>query len=135
MGEVSEDELADLLSLSELPLGAFDGETLLGFVLCLIPGTRYGSPNYAWFNQRYTRFFYVDRVAVGEAYRDGGVGTKLYSKVIAEAHQRQVPIAAEVSLRPPNLGSMRFHGRHEFIEVGTLEHGDKSVTMLLRQAE
>jgi hypothetical protein len=37
---------ADLLSLSEFPLGNFNGDETLGFVLCLPPGTRYAVPNF-----------------------------------------------------------------------------------------
>ena len=55
-GKVSHDEMADLFSLSELPIGVFDGDEMLGFVLCLTPRTRYASLNYAWFNQRYQEF-------------------------------------------------------------------------------
>ena len=131
-GKVSHDEMADLFSLSELPIGVFDGEEMLGFVLCLTPRTRYASLNYAWFNQRYQEFLYVDRIAVAEKHRDQGIGTLLYQKVIAYAEQQACPVAAEVSLKPPNPGSIRFHHRHNFTEVGVFEQGEKSVTMMLR---
>lgn len=133
VGQVTEDALADLLSLAELPLGAWDGEELVGFVLCLLPGTRYGSLNYAWFNERYDAFLYVDRIAVAERHRDRQVGSALYARVIAYAEERGWPVAAEVSLKPPNPGSMRFHGRHGFVEVGTLHHPYQSVTMVMRE--
>ena len=42
------------------------------------------------------------------------------------------PVAAEVSLKPPNPDSIRFHKRHGFAEVGILHHEEKSVTMMLR---
>lgn len=132
VGKISEAGLADLLSLSTLSLGAFDGNELVGFVLCLLPGTRYGSPNYAWFNQRYEEFLYVDRIAVTPSHRDRQVGTRLYTDVIAHAEAHGWPVAAEVSLDPPNPGSMRFHERHGFAEVGTLHHEAQSVAMLLR---
>tara|TARA_B110001452_G_scaffold263289_1_gene264519 strand:- start:688 stop:1167 length:480 start_codon:yes stop_codon:yes gene_type:complete len=131
-GQVSHDEMTDLLSLSELPIGVFERDALLGFVLCLVPRTKYGSLNYAWFNQRYEEFLYVDRIAVAEKHRDRGIGTLLYQKVIAYAEQRACPVAAEVNLKPPNPGSIRFHHRHNFTEVGVFEQGEKSVTMMLR---
>ena len=59
-GKVTEAEMADLLGLSELALGYDDDNVLTGFVLCLLPKTTYGSLNYAWFNQRYDEFLYVD---------------------------------------------------------------------------
>jgi predicted GNAT superfamily acetyltransferase len=131
-GKVSVVEMVDLLHLSELALGAFDGDRLLGYVLCLLPRTRYGSLNYAWFNQRHEVFLYVDRIAVAEEARNEGVGTLLYERVFAEAAQRKAPITAEVSLRPPNPGSMRFHARHKFDEIGVFENGEKAVTMFIR---
>ena len=133
VGKVSEAAMADLLTLAELPLGAFEGDELVGFVLCLLPGTRYASLNYAWFNQRYDDFVYVDRIAVAKSHRDRQVGTLLYGEVIKHADERGWPIAAEVSLVPPNPGSMRFHGRHSFSEVGILEHEKQSVTMVMRE--
>ena len=132
VGKISEVALRDLLTLAELPLGIFDGPDLVGFVLCLPPGTRYGSLNYAWFNERYERFLYVDRIAVSAAYRDRQLGTELYTCVIEYAEESRRRVAAEVSLKPPNPGSMRFHARHGFIEVGILEHETQSVTMLIR---
>lgn len=132
VGKVSPEALGDLLSLTELPLGAVEGDTLLGFVLCLLPATRYGSLNYAWFNERYADFLYVDRIAVGAEQRDRGVGSLLYARVIEEAQARGVPVTAEVSLEPPNPGSMRFHGRHDFEQVGVLHHEKQAVTMVLR---
>ena len=132
VGKVSEAALADLVTLADLPLGAFDGDALVGFVLCLLPGTRYASPNYAWFNAHYDHFLYVDRIAVSRTHRNRQVGTRLYASVIDHAEKSGWPVAAEVSLAPPNPGSMRFHGRHGFSEVGTLHHESQSVTMLLR---
>ena len=132
VGEVSHHAMTNLLTLSEIPLGTFDGDKLVGFVLCLIPGTQYGSPNYAWFNSRYQRFLYVDRIAVAETHRNRGVGSRLYGRIAEEARRRHCPIAAEVSVRPLNAGSMRFHARHGFEPVGTLEHANQAVTMFLR---
>jgi len=133
VGKVSEDAITDLLALADLPLGAFEGEELVGFVLCLLPKTRYASLNYAWFNERYDQFVYVDRIAVAQAHRNRQIGALLYTKVIEHADERGWPIAAEVSLQPPNPGSMRFHQRHDFTEVGTLHHAYQAVTMLLRE--
>ena len=80
----------------------------------------------------YDEFIYVDRIAVSLDQRDKGIGSKLYEKVIAYSQENTIPIAAEVNLNPPNPGSMRFHHRFEFEEVGILHHKEKSVTMLLR---
>ena len=131
-GKVSEDEIVDLLHYSSFSVGAFDGEVLLGFVICLPPGTSYGSPNYTWFSQNYNHFLYVDRIAVSLDQRNRMIGTELYLEVFKQAANLGVPVTAEVNLRPPNPDSVRFHVRHDFVEVGQVEHGDKAVIMMLR---
>ena len=130
-GQVSPAELIALLDLASFAVGAFQDNSMLGFVICLPPRTTYGSLNYAWFNQRYDAFLYVDRIAVATEHRNRGVGSALYSQVIAEANEQAVPVAAEVNLVPPNPGSVRFQHRFNFVEVGTLAHGEKAVTMFL----
>ena len=77
VGKVSQTELANLVDLAELALGAFHEEQLVGFVICLPPGTAFSSLNYGWFNARYDEFVYVDRVAVAQAFRGRQVGTAL----------------------------------------------------------
>ena len=134
-GQISPEEMADLFSLSELPIGVFDGDEMLGFVLCLCPRTRYASLNYAWFNQRYQEFLYVDRIAVALEHRGRGIGSLLYGQVIEHGKNLQFPVTAEVNLTPPNPGSIRFHERHRFTEVGVFHQGKKSVTMMLRPVE
>ena len=133
-GEVSKEEIGQLLEFSSLSLGAYDHGKLLGFVICLPPNTAYRSLNYAWFNEHFASFVYVDRIAVSEENRNKGVGSTLYDHVVSYSKQHSVPVAAEVNQEPPNPGSMRFHDRFGFEEVGVLHHAEKSVTMFLRQA-
>ena len=44
-GQVSKEEILQLLDFSSLSLGAFSEGELLGFVICLPPKTAYGSLN------------------------------------------------------------------------------------------
>lgn len=132
-GQVSKEEISQLLNFSSLSIGAYSEGELLGFVICLPPKTAYGSLNYAWFNQQYTSFIYVDRIAVSNDHRNSGVGSALYGHVISYSQEHAIPVAAEVNLEPPNPGSMRFHHRFRFEKVGILQHQKKSVTMLLRK--
>ena len=132
VGKVTQASMQALLDFSVLPLGVTDEGALTGFVLCLLPGTQYGSPNYRWFHERYDSFLYVDRIAVGAAYRNRQIGSLLYQNVFDYAAAHSLPVAAEVSLQPPNPGSMRFHGRHGFEQVGTLNHPNQSVAMMMR---
>ncbi len=133
-GKVSKEEIGQLLEFSSLSVGVFDQSELLGFVICLPPNTAYGSLNYAWFNEHYDSFVYVDRIAVAEEKRNRGVGSSLYNHVVSYSEQHRVPIAAEVNRNPPNPGSMRFHHRFDFEEVGVLHHEEKSVTMFVKRA-
>ena len=78
-GKVSKEEIRHLLEFSSLSIGAYDQGKLLGFVICLPPKTAYGSLNYAWFNEYYGSFVYVDRIAVSEEHRNKGIGSALYN--------------------------------------------------------
>ena len=131
-GKVDEQGLLNLLEYSEISVGAYEDGELLGYVICLPPSTKYGSLNYAWFNVNMADFLYVDRIAVAQIHRDKGIGSKLYSHIIEYSSKQ---IAAEVSLNPPNLASMRFHGRFDFEKIGELHHETYSVNLMLRKAK
>ncbi|MDG1551000.1 MAG: GNAT family N-acetyltransferase [Candidatus Poseidoniaceae archaeon] len=131
-GKVTVEEVSRLIEISNISLGVYEQEQLVGFVICLSPNVDYSSLNYAWFNEKFDNFLYVDRIAVSKDHRNKGVGSYIYQKLIEISQQKNVPITAEVNLEPPNPGSMRFHHRFDFVEVGTLHHNEKSVTMLMR---
>ena len=131
-GKVDEQGLLNLLEYSEISVGAYQDGELLGYVICLPPSTKYGSLNYAWFNENMADFLYVDRIAVAQIHRDKGIGSRLYSHIIEYSSKQ---IAAEVSLNPPNLASMRFHGRFDFEKIGELHHETYSVNLMLRKAK
>ena len=132
-GKVTVEEISYLIDISDVSLGVFEHDKMVGFVICLSPNLDYGSLNYAWFNENYDEFLYVDRIAVATEHRNNGIGSYIYQKLIDISEQKQIPITAEVNLEPPNPGSMRFHHKFDFSEVGVLNHLDKSVTMFLRQ--
>ncbi len=107
----------------------------VGFVLCMLEGLDYASPNYKWISARYDRFAYVDRVAVAEDQRGNRVGEALYSAVFERfAGEREI-LLAEVNLAPPNPGSLRFHKRQDFQECGERWEieGEKGVVYLARE--
>ncbi|MBL6890606.1 MAG: GNAT family N-acetyltransferase [Candidatus Poseidoniaceae archaeon] len=134
-GKVTVEEISHLIAISDVSLGVFEQDKMLGFVICLSPNLDYGSLNYAWFNENYDDFLYVDRIAVATEHRNNGIGSFIYQELINISQQKQIPITAEVNLVPPNPGSMKFHFRFDFSEVGVLNHLDKSVTMFLRQVK
>ncbi len=106
-------------------------DRLAGFLIGLRPGTEYASPNYRWFCDHYDDFAYVDRVAVSEWARRKGIAESLY-KSFAESQPDAPVMTCEVNIRPPNIGSMLFHERMGFRQVGSQEtnNGEKEVAMM-----
>jgi uncharacterized protein len=121
VGDVALEKLRGIVEMATISLVAeFDGE-VAGFCVVLPPGTAYGSVNYRWFTERYDDFVYLDRVAVAESYRSRGIGAALYAEVERRATGHAALFTLEVNLRPRNDGSLRFHERLGFTEVGQQE--------------
>lgn len=111
-------ELAELIAQSRLTVVADDGD-VAGFIVALAPGSDYASENYAWFSARSHDFLYVDRIVLAPRLRSHGVGPQLYAAVADAARgDGATEITCEVNLRPPNPGSLAFHERLGFVEVG-----------------
>ena len=97
--------------------------------------SNYGSPNFAWFLQRYDRFVYVDRIVVAESARGRGLARSLYERLMRQARVDGYPVVcAEIYYDPPNPASDAFHESMGFVEVGRayLQDRDKSVRYLVR---
>lgn len=83
---------------------------IVGFLVGLVEGTPYESPNYGWFAERHDQFAYVDRVAIDEAQRGAGWGPALYRDFEAWVRENgRTLLCAEVNTEPPNPRSLRFH--------------------------
>ncbi|QRE75850.1 GNAT family N-acetyltransferase [Methylobacterium aquaticum] len=110
---------------------------LAAFLIALDQDASYASPNFRWFQARYPRFVYVDRIVTASGQRGRGLARALYEGLFAKAgaagHDRT---ACEVNIVPPNPGSDAFHAALGFREVGSAEiHGGaKTVRYLLREA-
>ncbi len=136
VGELGVDGLAPLLSHAALALVAtVEGGKLGGFLVAIAPGEVYGSENYRWFERRGTDHLYVDRIAVADPARRRGIGDALYD-VVEEVARRQgrAEVTCEVNLDPPNPGSLAFHERRGFVEVGRqdTDGGTKTVALLAK---
>ncbi len=107
---------------------------LAAFLIGFGPGADYHSPNYQYFDTRYDRFAYCDRIVVAAASRGLGLGRQLYDDLAALAPG--VPTCCEVNVKPPNPDSLAFHARLGFREVGQqdTDEGKKRVALLLRAA-
>jgi len=115
-------ELAELIGMSSVVVVVDDGSAA-GFVLGMPPGLGYQSENYLFFSSRAreqgTSFVYVDRIVLAAHLRGRGVGPQLYSAVFAEARRVGADeVLCEVNIEPPNPGSLAFHTRLGFVEVG-----------------
>ena len=106
-----------------------------GFLLALAEEARYGSPNFTWFQARYERFAYIDRVVVNPALRRAGIARLLYEDLERAATTERELLACEVNIRPPNPGSVAFHERMGFREVGQqdTEDGAKRVSLMTKR--
>lgn len=136
---VSPTDAADmqrLLALSALALAIVDdADDVLAFALLMTPGADYDSENYRFFEARGTDFLYVDRIVVTEEARNRGLGAELYRAVFDAARaQGRAEVTCEVNVDPPNPGSLRFHDRLGFTEVGRQETKGGSVTVALLAA-
>lgn len=91
----------------------------VGFLIALGHGSEYENHNYQWFSRRLVNFVYVDRVVVSSTCHGVGIGSLLYSRLLAATQQAGTRfIAAEIDVDPPNQASLRFHEKMGFIEIG-----------------
>ncbi len=119
VGEIDREQLQFLIDHS-LYSFAIGSDTLHAFCITFAPGAPYTSVNYQWFSKAYSEFVYLDRIVVSEKMRNNSLGAKLYAAVEQRMiKDRCAPIlTCEVNLIPPNSGSIRFHNRIGFREVG-----------------
>ncbi|MCS5733063.1 GNAT family N-acetyltransferase [Herbiconiux daphne] len=139
VNDIDDDELRTLVEQSVAAVAVVERghpDAVLGFVLALPPGLDYRSENYRWFSARGDRFLYVDRIVVGEGRRSRGIGALLYDAVFDAARARgATEVDCEVNVDPPNPGSLIFHSRLGFQEVGRqATKGDTVVVALLARA-
>jgi predicted GNAT superfamily acetyltransferase len=118
------------LTLSELEtdikncLHALAIENELGkvcaFCITFAPDAPDAGANHRWFADRFESFVYLDRIAIDPTYQNLGLGVLLYQSVeqqMIDSAQHSL-LCCEVNLEPPNPGSLRFHHRIGFAEVG-----------------
>ncbi|MDY0236581.1 MAG: GNAT family N-acetyltransferase [Gudongella sp.] len=132
LSPLTKEKLNSLILQSEtLNVIEVDG-VVEAFVMTLREGKEYDSVNYLWFSNNYDHFLYVDRVVVSLKMHGKGLGNMLYNSVFSHAKLVGVPyVAAEIDISPPNPGSLRFHEKFGFKEVGkqTVADGKKVVSL------
>ncbi|MCB1469174.1 MAG: GNAT family N-acetyltransferase [Rhizobiaceae bacterium] len=106
------------------------------FILAFDQDADYDSPNFLWFRERYSRFVYVDRIAVAPHARGRGVARQIYGELFRFAlNAGHDIVTCEVNADPPNPASDAFHASLGFREAGDalLHGGTKSVRYFTRQ--
>lgn len=129
VGPENEETMRQIFEWSFLALGIEVNQALVGYCLIMKPGLPYGSTNYQWFCDKYDDFIYLDRVAFTASHQGKGYGSLLYSEV--EARSTEPLFTLEVNLKPRNEGSLRFHHRLGFVEVGQQVSGSGKLVSLM----
>ena len=119
-------------SLHALAIDNEQGE-VCAFCITFDPGAPDAGDNHRWFAERYESFVYLDRIAIDSNHQNRGLGALLYQAV--EQHMQNSAehslLCCEVNLEPPNPGSLRFHQRIGFAEVGQRCDGKAYQVVLL----
>jgi len=112
-----------------------DQDNILAILIGLEAGADYASLNYRWFNDRYEKFAYIDRIAVAPHARRLGIAESMYEDFERQSATWAECLCCEVNLVPENPVSMAFHRRLGFEQAGTLEtqNGAKKVALLMRK--
>ena len=101
---------------------AIDNEhgEVCAFCITFAPDAPDAGANHRWFADRFESFVYLDRIAIDPTYQNLGIGVLLYQSVEQQmiASAQHSLLCCEVNLEPPNPGSLRFHHRIGFTEVG-----------------
>jgi predicted GNAT superfamily acetyltransferase len=135
VSSISIADMQDFLAKAVYFRVACDAEDqVVAFLIGLAPDTEYSSLNFRWFCDHYENFAYVDRIAVATSTRRQGVAEALHQDFSNATDEWAQHLVCEVNLLPANPGSMAFHHRLGFNQVGTLEthNGTKKVVFLLK---
>ena len=135
VNRISVDDLERFAAQSHYFKVARDEGRLAGFLLAFSEQAAYDSPNFLWFRDRYPRFVYIDRIVVTPLRRRSGIGRLLYADLERSASAHAPDLTCEVNLEPPNPGSLLFHERSGFVEVGR-QHtggGEKYVCLMAKK--
>ena len=148
------DHLPEILELNEAALPAVSSVTLkemehflsiadyfrilkiksqiAGFLIALTPGKNYQSLNYKWFEKKYKSFMYVDRIVIAPPFQGNGFGRVFYDNLSDFSSEKTPRITCEVNICPKNEGSILFHKKYGFAQVGTqeTEGGKKEVSLM-----
>jgi predicted GNAT superfamily acetyltransferase len=132
LSELDDARLQYVLSFAHRALVAEDSSGVVAFAVAMAPGAAYDSRNYHWFDERFERFLYLDRVAVDTRRRRQGIGARVYDEMetAARAFGRMV---CDVNLAPRNDASLGFHQARGYREIARLQHPEKLVALMSKE--
>ena len=119
-------------SLHALAIDNEQGE-VCAFCITFDPSAPDAGDNHRWFAERYKSFVYLDRIAIDSNHQNRGLGALLYQAVeqhMLESAEHSL-LCCEVNLEPPNPGSLRFHHRIGFTEIGQQSFDNEHIVSLL----
>jgi uncharacterized protein len=132
LSPLDETRLQYILELAHSALVVEREGEVAAFAIAIAAGTPYDSANYRWFAERYERFLYLDRIAVGAAHRRHGLGALLYD-AMEDAARPFGQMVCDVNVKPRNDASLGFHAARGYEDVGRLEHGEVKTVALMRK--
>jgi uncharacterized protein len=132
LSPLDEARLRSILGLAHAALVVERDGEVAAFAIAIAPGTAYDSANYRWFAERYERFLYLDRIAVGAAHRRHGLGALLYDAMEQTARPFG-QMVCDVNVEPRNDASLGFHAARGYEDIGRLEHGGVKTVALMRK--
>ena len=108
-------------------------DNIAGFLIALTPGKDYHSPNYKWFEKKYSQFMYIDRIVIDPSFQSRGLGRAFYDDLKIFSQRYTPIITCEVNLKPKNEGSLLFHKKYGFEQMGTqkTDGGKKKVSLMV----
>ena len=128
----SEEELKSLIKMSSCCFYVSFETAIVGFIICLREGSKYTSKNYNFFTNKFSKFLYIDRIAIESSYRRTGIGKKIYSEKELIASLNKIPMCCEVNTIPLNKVSINFHKNFGFDEIGQRTFKNHSVAYFMK---
>tara|TARA_B100000674_G_C37649806_1_gene827383 strand:- start:146 stop:679 length:534 start_codon:yes stop_codon:yes gene_type:complete len=110
-------KLEDLIELSTFGSFFVFQREICAFIVCMREDLPYESPNYKYFQNKYKKFLYIDRVGVKKGLENRGFGSFMYGNIFENYINERLIICAEANIEPINKQSLKFHEKMGFRKV------------------
>jgi predicted GNAT superfamily acetyltransferase len=127
-------ELRHWVTQATLAWVATTDEGVIGYLIAFASTAPYDGEEFTWLKSQVERFLHVDQVAVAARCHRRGVGTTLYTALERQALEGGYhSVTCGVNVVPPNPGSLAFHRRRGFRELGRLQTSEGPEVALLQK--